>query len=147
VIRFGAALLATLALAVGPAAPAFATPPPGACLTRTKPHDLRPDRQWEDKLLDPARVWSVTRGAGVRVGVVDSGVDADNPQMRAKVFDGWDFVRGQAGARFDCAPHGTAVASIIVGAPMTGTGFHGVAPDARIVPARVTDTDQIQVGP
>jgi type VII secretion-associated serine protease mycosin len=142
------AMLAGSALVGGPAVgPAFAAPPPGACLTQTKPHDPRPERPWEDKLLDPARVWSVTRGAGVRVGVIDSGVDGDNPQLRGKVFPGWDFVRDQAGARFDCAPHGTPVASIIAGAQLEGTGFHGLAPDARIVPARVTDADEIKGGP
>lgn len=128
-------------------APVPAAPPPGACLTQPRPHDVRPERPWEDRLLDPARVWSVTRGAGVRVGVVDSGVDGDGPALRGKVFAGFDFVRGVAGARFDCAPHGTPVASIIAGAPVDGTGFHGVAPDARIVPARVTDTDEIKGGP
>jgi type VII secretion-associated serine protease mycosin len=127
--------------------PAPAAPPPGACLTQAQKHDVRPERPWEDKLLDPSRVWSVTRGAGVRVGVVDSGVDSDNPHLRGKVFAGFDFVRNVSGARFDCAPHGTPVASIIAGASVDGTGFHGVAPDARIVPARVTDTDEIKGGP
>lgn len=127
--------------------PVSAAPPPGACVTETPPQEVRPERPWEDKLLDPARVWSVTRGAGVRVGVVDSGVDGDNPHLRGKVFSGYDFVRDQPGARFDCTPHGTPVASIIAGAQLEGTGFHGVAPDARIVPARVTDTDEIKGGP
>ncbi|HEX4220941.1 MAG TPA: type VII secretion-associated serine protease mycosin [Pseudonocardiaceae bacterium] len=142
------ALATTVALlGLVTAVPAVAQPPPGACLTQTKTHDLLPAQPWEDKLLDLSRVWSVTRGAGVRVGVVDSGVDNDNPQLRGKVFPGWDFVRGQAGAQFDCAPHGTAVASIIVGGPLAGTGFTGMAPDARVIPARITDTDQIQGGP
>lgn len=147
-MRTCAALLITAGLVAGPAAaPAFAQPPPGACLTPVKTGNVLPGQPWEDKLLDLDRVWPITKGAGVRVGVVDSGVDNDNPQLRDKVFPGWDFVRDQAGATFDCAPHGTAVASIIVGAPMAGTGFAGMAPDARIVPARITDTDQIQGGP
>lgn len=128
-------------------APAAAAPPPGTCLAEVKPRDVRTDRPWEDRLLDPSRVWGITKGAGVRVGVVDSGVDSDNPHLRGKVFLGFDFVRNVAGARFDCAPHGTPVASIIAGAPVDGTGFHGMAPDARIVPARVTDTDEIKGGP
>jgi membrane-anchored mycosin MYCP len=144
------ALVAVLAVAGGPVAmpaAASAAQPAGACLNPVQPRDVRPHRPWEVALLDPARVWPVTRGADVRVGVIDSGVDADNPQLRGKVFPGWDFVRNQAGARFDCAPHGTAVASVIAGAPMDGTGFHGMAPDARIVPARVTDTEEIKGGP
>jgi membrane-anchored mycosin MYCP len=138
---------AVIAMCAGICTPALAAPPPGTCLTETKSHAVRPERPWEDKLLDPARVWPVTRGAGVRVGVVDSGVDGDNPHLRGKVFPGFDFVRNLPGARFDCAPHGTPVASIIAGAPIEGSGFHGVAPDARIVPARITDTDEIKGGP
>jgi type VII secretion-associated serine protease mycosin len=132
-----------------PATPAFAAaPPPGGCVTEVRPQAVRTERPWEDKLLDPARVWPVTRGAGVRVGVVDSGVDGDNPHLRGKVFPGFDFVRDLPGARFDCAPHGTPVASIIAGEDFEGTGFHGIAPDARIVPARIAEsTDEIEGGP
>lgn len=126
---------------------ATAAPPPGTCLAEVKPKQVRTDRPWEDRLLDPSRVWGVTKGAGVRVGVIDSGVDSDNPHLRGKVFPGFDFVRNVAGGRFDCAPHGTPVASIIVGAQLEGSGFRGMAPDARIVPARVTDTDEIEGGP
>lgn len=135
------------ALGAVAAPPVQAAPPPGGCVTAVRPQEVRPDRPWEDRMLDPARVWSVTKGAGVRVGVVDSGVDSDNPHLRGKVFAGFDFVRNQPGARFDCATHGTPVASIIAGAQLRGTGFHGVAPDARIVPARITDTDEIKGGP
>jgi membrane-anchored mycosin MYCP len=142
-----ACLLAAVLGSVWVAVPAAAAPPPGACLTEVKPHEVRRERPWEDRLLDSARVWPVTMGAGVRVGVVDSGVDGDNPHLRGKVFPGHDFVRNVEGARFDCAPHGTPVASIIVGARVDGTAFHGMAPDARIVPARITDTDEIKGGP
>jgi membrane-anchored mycosin MYCP len=139
-------IIAVCAAICAPAAPALAVPPPDTCLTENKERPVRTERPWEDRLLDPARVWSVTRGAGVRVGVVDSGVDSDNPQLREKVFPGFDFVRNVDGARFDCAPHGTPVASIIAGAPIEGTGFHGVAPDVRIVPARIAETDEIEGG-
>lgn len=142
------AALALLCVGVQAGAPAlaYADPPPNGCLTQPKPTALIKDRPWEDKLLDPSRVWPVTKGGGIRVGVVDSGVDSDNLQMRGKVFSGYDFVLNRAGARIDCAAHGTGVASIIVAEPINGTGFHGVAPDVRIVPARVTDTDEIKGG-
>lgn len=140
-------VVAVCAAICAPAAPVRAVPPPDTCLTEVTERPVRPERPWEDKLLDPGRVWSVTRGAGVRVGVVDSGVDSDNPHLSGKVFPGFDFVRNVDGARFDCASHGTPVASIIAGAPLDGTGFHGMAPDARIVPARIAETDEIEGGP
>lgn len=148
--RRTAAALCAGVLTLAPAAPPMAgaaAPPPGGCVSELPGQEVRPERPWEDKLLDPGRAWHVTRGANVRVGVVDSGVDGDNPHLRGKVFPGYDFVRDVVGARFDCAPHGTPVASIIAGAPLDGTGFHGVAPDVRIVPARITETDEIKGGP
>ncbi|TDQ04931.1 type VII secretion-associated serine protease mycosin [Labedaea rhizosphaerae] len=145
-VRCAALALFCLGVQVSAPAVAHAEPPPNGCLTRTPITPLIPDRPWEDKLLDPSRVWPVTKGARIRVGVVDSGVDSDNPQLRQKVFSGYDFVLNRAGARIDCAAHGTAVASIIVAAPIARTAFHGIAPDVRIVPARVTDSDEIKGG-
>jgi membrane-anchored mycosin MYCP len=145
--RTAAACAGALILVTAAPPSAAAAPPPGGCVSELPLVDVRPERPWEDKLLDPSRAWHVTKGARVRVGVVDSGVDGDNPHLRGKVFSGYDFVRDAPGARFDCAPHGTPIASIIAGAEIEGTRFHGIAPDVRIVPARITETDEIKGGP
>jgi membrane-anchored mycosin MYCP len=144
--RAAACTVLAAAAAVLPAAPAAAAPPPGVCLTPPRAAEPIRDRPWEDRQLDPARVWPVSTGAGVLVGVIDSGVDSDHPQLAGRVLEGFDYVRNVPGARFDCAPHGTAVASIIAAAPVAGTAFHGVAPGVRILPVRVTDRDQIDEG-
>jgi subtilisin family serine protease len=68
----------------------------------------------------------------VRVGVVDSGVDAAHPALRGRVLDGIDFVDGGPGTH-DPLGHGTQVAGIIAGRGV------GVAETALIVPVRVVD--------
>jgi type VII secretion-associated serine protease mycosin len=98
---------------------------------------------WPQKELGFASVWHLTRGAGVTVAVVDSGVDA-NPQFGDRVILGPDLVAGTKkgippGA--DCVGHGTAVASIIAAAPMPGISFTGVAPAARILSVKISGTD------
>jgi len=98
---------------------------------------------WPQKELGFASVWHLTRGAGVTVAVVDSGVDA-NPQFGDRVILGPDLVAGTKkgippGA--DCVGHGTAVASIIAAAPMRGISFTGVAPAARILSVKISGTD------
>ncbi len=98
---------------------------------------------WPQKELDFSSVWGRTRGAGVTVAVVDSGVDA-NPQFGNRVIAGPDLVAGAKpgippGA--DCVGHGTAVASIIAAAPMNGVSFTGVAPAARILSVKISGTD------
>ncbi len=98
---------------------------------------------WPQKELGFSAVWNRTRGAGVTVAVVDSGVDA-NPQFGNRVIAGPDLVAGTkphipAGA--DCLGHGTAVASIIAAAPAKGISFTGVAPAARILSVKISGTD------
>jgi membrane-anchored mycosin MYCP len=98
---------------------------------------------WPQEELGFSSVWNRTRGAGVTVAVVDSGVDA-NPQFGNRVIPGPDLVAGTkphvpAGA--DCLGHGTAVASIIAAAPMPGISFTGVAPAARILSVKISGTD------
>ena len=98
---------------------------------------------WPQQALAFSSVWDRTRGSGVTVAVVDSGVDA-NPQFGDRVIPGPDLVAGTKrgippGA--DCVGHGTAVASIIAAAPMPGVSFTGVAPAARILSVKISGTD------
>lgn len=131
------------AAALGLPATAVAAPPAGAC--RGEPEQAREaitQLPWAQQLLDLDRTWPHSTGAGVTVAVVDSGVDADHPQLQGKVFPGADFfLVGDLPGNFDCVSHGTAAASIIAASPVTGVGFRGVAPDARILPVRITDRE------
>lgn len=139
-----AAVLAAVAVAlpVFTAAPAHAAPPAGACRDPEPAHPAVTEEPWAQKMLDLRSTWNHSTGAGVVVGVVDSGVDADHPQLRGKVLPGRDFfLVGQLPGNFDCVSHGTAVASIIAATPVRGTGFRGVAPSARVLPVRITDRD------
>ncbi|GAB3553844.1 type VII secretion-associated serine protease mycosin [Actinopolyspora lacussalsi] len=96
-------------------------------------------RPWAQEMLAPERVRELTRGAGVTVAVVDSGVDATTPQLAGAVLDGVDVLSDGGGtADTDCLGHGTFVAGIIAARPAEGTGFTGVAPAATILPVRDT---------
>jgi membrane-anchored mycosin MYCP len=122
--------------------PAQAAPPEGACRDPAPASKVVPDLPWAQQLLGLSRTWRHSTGAGVTVAVVDSGVDADHPQLHGKVLPGRDFyLVGELPGNFDCESHGTAVASIIAAAPAAGVGFRGVAPGATILPVRVTDRE------
>ncbi|MCS7477064.1 S8 family serine peptidase [Umezawaea endophytica] len=73
-------------------------------------------------------------GAGVTVGVVDTGVEGDHPDLVGREVAGRDFTREQDG--IDHYGHGTHVAATIAShrAP-----YRGVAPDARLLDAKVCD--------
>jgi membrane-anchored mycosin MYCP len=98
---------------------------------------------YEDRLYAPERLAPLATGAGVRVAVLDSGVDAGHPQLRGRVARGLDLLHGGPDAREDCVGHGTGVASIIAARPVAGVGFRGLAPDATVVPVRITEKEQI----
>ncbi|GAA1689593.1 hypothetical protein GCM10009745_38470 [Kribbella yunnanensis] len=83
------------------------------------------------------------------MAVIDSGVDADHPQLRTagKVLPGRDFfLVGRLAGNYDCVSHGTEVAGLIAAEPAAGIGFHGIAPGARILPVRVADRETEENG-
>ncbi|MGW3150328.1 S8 family serine peptidase [Streptomyces sp. NPDC001177] len=87
---------------------------------------------WTRQALGLSRTWQLTRGAGVTVAVVDTGVGADIPALSGRV-------RALGGAGEDCVGHGSFAAGLIAAAPSAGTGVAGVAPQARILAVRATD--------
>jgi hypothetical protein len=89
--------------------------------------------------LDEA--WSLSRGAGVTVAVVDSGVDAGNVHLKGALVPGFtSFGDGSVPADDDVAAHGTAVAGLIAGRRVDGSGVVGIAPDAKIMPVRAFES-------
>ncbi|MFE3874196.1 type VII secretion-associated serine protease mycosin [Kitasatospora sp. NPDC059146] len=93
------------------------------------------------------RVWSISRGAGTTVAVVDSGVSASHPDLAGQVLPGAGLIGDGDDGRTDTSgeSHGTAIAGIIAGTggPAPGEGMTGLAPDAKILPVRVGTGNQI----
>lgn len=132
--------------AAAPAAikPAAAAPPKGECRNSEPAHPVERLLPWAQQLLMPQRAWPFSTGSGVTVAVIDSGVDADHPQLRrsGKVLPGRDFyLVGKLPGNYDCVSHGTGVAGIIAADRMAGVGFQGVAPGARILPVRISERE------
>ncbi len=98
----------------------------------------RQDVPWAQRLLAPDTVWPLTRGAGQRVAVIGTGVDATNAQLAGRVATGTDVTATKRGpANSDCAGWGTVAAGIVAAAPdLAHTTFAGIAPDAVVVPVR-----------
>ena len=71
-------------------------------------------------------------GRGVRVAVIDTGIDVRHPELRKRVTGIRNFVDRDTNA-FNTDVHGTAVAGVIAAPSNNGIGFVGVAPDAGIV--------------
>ncbi|GIG65069.1 type VII secretion-associated serine protease mycosin [Phytomonospora endophytica] len=99
--------------------------------------DSPSDKQWELRRLRPEAAWGMTKGRGVKVGVVDSGVSDDHPLLESRVLEGEgeDYVGNDPTE--DCASHGTVIGGIIAAEYQEGSPFYGIAPEAQIVPFRV----------
>ncbi|MEU6991419.1 type VII secretion-associated serine protease mycosin [Streptomyces sp. NPDC046465] len=151
--RAAGAVTAALALAVATPTPAGADPssPTGQCTFPSKKYEGRP---WSLQRVLLDELWRQSRGKGVRVAVIDTGVDTKNPQLKAAVdaSRGRNFLpakngkgekvdRGKANGTTDRVGHGTRVAGIIAARPAKGTGFVGLAPDATIIPITQNDAE------
>jgi subtilisin family serine protease len=88
-------------------------------------------------LIGAPQAWQAGfTGAGVRVAVVDTGIDATHPDLAGKVVAEQNFTGD--GDPLDRVGHGTHVASTIAGSGAASNGrYKGVAPDAKLSDAKV----------
>ena len=96
-----------------------------------------PDQPWPLRRLRPDLVWPLTRGDGVVVAVIDSGVSESHPALAGQVLPGQDLLSPGAPGTCDEFGHGTLVAGIVAGVSTPSSAFHGIAPGAKILPIRV----------
>ncbi|MCW5559520.1 MAG: S8 family serine peptidase, partial [Verrucomicrobiae bacterium] len=88
--------------------------------------------------LNLRSAWALSRGAGMTVGVADTGVQLEHPDLAAnlqgaphfnfdtRLLDGQPVLSGSRGA------HGTSVAGLIAATTDNALGMSGVAPEARV---------------
>ncbi|MEW2386523.1 S8 family serine peptidase [Micromonospora sp. NPDC047707] len=86
----------------------------------------------------PAAWQAGLTGRQVRIAVIDSGIDTSHPDLGEKVVASANFTADPAG---DQNGHGTHVASIAAGSGAASGGrYRGIAPDARLLDAKVCNT-------
>ncbi|MEV5596210.1 type VII secretion-associated serine protease mycosin [Streptomyces sp. NPDC052496] len=126
-LRAAGVALSAAALAVLPGLPAHA--------------DGIRAQEWALNALHTDKAWETTKGAGITVAVLDTGVDADHPDLQGQVLPANDLVGfGARPGDSSWAEHGTAMSGIIAGhghGADQADGVIGVAPEAKILPVRV----------
>jgi thermitase len=100
------------------------------------------NKQWGLAKIGAPEAWAHSTGQGVRVGIVDTGVDLTHEDLAGRVVESTSCV-GAAGDPAKCTGtaqddqgHGTHVAGIIAANKDNGIGIAGVAPDAQLVVAK-----------
>ncbi len=82
--------------------------------------------------LDVADAHGISRGDGVRVAVIDTGVDVNHPDLADRVIATRDLVGGTA-EQFRRDRHGTEITGVIAALANNHLGIVGVAPAARLI--------------
>lgn len=91
-------------------------------------------RQWQ-----LASLHRMATGRGVKVAVIDSGIDVRHPDLAGQVALDRNFV---AGSPLAAEQHGTEVAGVIAAKSGNGLGVAGIAPGARLLGLRACRQDQ-----
>ncbi|MFD9323013.1 S8 family serine peptidase [Streptomyces sp. NPDC060053] len=93
-------------------------------------------QQWYLSAMKADEMWKVSTGKGVKVAVVDSGVNPNTPSLKGQVLAGEVPKALAYKATDDYLGHGTSMAELIVGTG-AGGGLKGIAPGAKVVPYRI----------
>ncbi|WP_432004330.1 S8 family serine peptidase [Streptomyces parvus] len=95
-------------------------------------------KQWYLASMQAEDMWKVTTGEGIKVAVVDTGVNSSTPSLRGQVLKGVDVTGAPGDETDDYRGHGTTMAELIAGTG-AGGGLKGLAPGVEIIPVRMSD--------
>jgi serine protease len=100
------------------------------------PNDPDYDKQWNLRSINVEAAWDQTKGEGVTVAVIDTGVSPVPDLKSTNILQGYDFVNDRADAQDDNG-HGTHVAGTIAQSTNNNYGVAGIAYEANILPLKV----------
>ncbi|MFB8790657.1 MAG: S8 family peptidase [Potamolinea sp.] len=100
------------------------------------PNDPEYNKQWNLRSINVESAWDETKGSGVTVAVIDTGVSLVPDLKDTKFVKGYDFVNDKIDASDD-AGHGTHVAGTIAQSTNNGYGVAGIAYEASLMPLKV----------
>ena len=95
--------------------------------------------EYPDYDINIEDAWTITKGEGVTIGIIDNGVDLEHEDLVDNLLPGYDAIRMEYGNTSGACElgdvHGTYCAGII-GAMENSYGITGVAPRAKMIPIR-----------
>ena len=90
------------------------------------------------KIPETRALYSNLDGTGVRVGILDTGIDATHPEFKGKILNYKNFSPSSNQRPEDLHGHGTHVAGTIAGGALSGQSI-GVAPNVSLIVGRIFD--------
>jgi thermitase len=106
----------------------------------TSPDDTDWPQQYGLRLAGFPKAWDVTQGSSkIVVAVIDTGVDANHPDLRGALVSGWDFIGNDADPSDDHG-HGTAVAGVVAARSNNHVGGAGICWRCLVMPIKALDS-------
>lgn len=99
---------------------------------------------WHLEAMNAEEMWKSSKGKGITVAILDSGVDRDVPELRGQVLDGKNFFDSKISAHEDHNGHGTSMAGLVNGTGKNG-GVRGLAPSSKVLPVTVLEAVDIPI--
>jgi serine protease len=104
--------------------------------TSVAPNDPQYSKQWHLHNINAERAWEESRGKGVTVAIIDTGVSKVPDLAKTEFVPGYDFVNDKTTADDDNG-HGTHVAGTVAQSTNNNYGVAGIAYEAKIMPLKV----------
>ena len=143
-VRHTYRLLPSMAVELSPSAVASLRAAPGVAAVEqdrlVEPADTELDNSWGVKHIGAGQVHPFNTGQGVKVAIIDSGIDYSHSDLNDNYAGGYDFVDGDP-YPLDVCGHGTLVSGVVA-AEDNGSGVVGVAPAAQLYALRVMQLDE-----
>jgi subtilisin family serine protease len=92
---------------------------------------------WKDNFIGLTDELKNFSGKGIKVAVIDTGVDIHHPDISANIIAPKDFTSDSANPFMDNDGHGTAIAGIICSNSGNPNGLQGVATQCSLIPIKV----------
>jgi subtilisin family serine protease len=108
--------------------------------TPNDPFYLNPTQQWYLYKINAGPAWDYSKGAGVKIAVIDSGVWDEHPDLDAKITAGYDFVDDDDDPEDELPEsHGTHVTGIAAAETNNTFGMAGLGWNCTVMPLKIVE--------
>lgn len=97
-----------------------------------------PNKPWGQMQLRLEEAHRFATGKGIKLAIIDTGVNKNHPRLEGRVVEGGDYVETEKRGVHDCDGHGTEVAGVAAASRDEATGFVGAAPEVTVLAFRQT---------
>lgn len=104
------------------------------------PNDTYYSSSWHLRNIGAPTAWDSSKGDGVIIAILDSGVEATHPDLAGKLVPGWNIWNNNSDTT-DHRSHGTKVAGSAAAIANNSMGVAGVSMNSKIMPIRISSLD------